>query len=55
MRTYHTIRANVEMLQTMVSDKTFPVVSCLLPHPLSFFISGDCHLNLTFICITLTS
>ena len=55
MRTYHTIRANVEMLPTMVSDKTFPDVSCLLPRPQSFFISGDCHLKLTSMCITLTS
>ena len=48
--TDQTIRTNGKMLQTMVSYKTFPAVSCLLPHPQLFFISGDCHLNLTYMC-----
>ena len=52
--TDQTIRTNGKMLQTMVSYKTFPVVSCLLPHPQLFFMSGDCHLNLTYMCFNFT-
>ena len=52
--TRQTIRTNGKMLQTMVSYKTFPAVSCLLPHPQLFFISGDCHLNFTYMCFNFT-
>ena len=52
--TDQTIRTNGKMLQTMVSYKTFPAVSCLLPHPQLFFISGNCHLNFTYMCFNFT-